>query len=107
MLNTEQFNEVITNLRELLDETNRALISEPLTGLIANNSAYMTRVAELEKENRKLKEEREELLLTNGKLFQKVTQEKEEIKKEEEPETKEEEIKVEDVINEKGEIING
>ena len=54
-------------------------------------------VANLTKDN-------EELLKVNGKLFQKIGFEKEETENDE-PKSEDEKIKLEDIINEKGELI--
>ena len=58
-------------------------------------------------QNKKLQEEKEELLKVNGRLYQKIGFDKveEETKNEIKQENNNTEIKVEDVINEKGEII--
>lgn len=106
MLNKEEFKKLIDNISDKLDETTTALISEEI---LATLSAYNNTYDEYEKQNidiNNLKNEKDELLKVNGKLFQKIgfdKEEKEETKKDEE--VKKEEIKIDDVINEKGEII--
>lgn len=105
MLSKEEFEKLINNLREKLDETTMALVSEEI---LATLSAYNNGYDEYEKligEVDKLKSEKEELLKVNGKLYQKIGFDKEE-EEEPMPETEEkEEVKIEDVIDEKGEII--
>ena len=105
MLSKEDFEKLINNLREKLDETTMALVSEEI---LATLSAYNNGYDEYEKlaqEVDKLKSEKEELLKVNGKLYQKIGFDKEE-EEEPMPETEEkEEVKIEDVIDEKGEII--
>ena len=106
MLSKEEFKKLIDNINDKLDETTTALISEEI---LATLSAYNNTYDEYEKQNidiNNLKNEKDELLKVNGKLFQKIgfdKEENEENKKDEE--VKKEEIKIEDVINEKGEII--
>lgn len=106
MLSKEEFEKLVDNLRAKLDETTVALVSEELIALM---SAYTTGFDEYSKsveEVETLKGEKEELLKVNGKLYQRIgfDEEKEEDKFEEEsPES--EEIKIEDVIDEKGELI--
>lgn len=106
MISKEEFESLVNNLREKLDETSSALVSEEL---LATISAYNTGYDEYQEsasEIEKLKNDKEELLKVNGKLYQKIG-----FDREEEPETKndgeeeKEEIKIEDVIDEKGEII--
>lgn len=106
MLSKEEFEQLINNLRDKLDETTVALVSEELLATISayNNGfdEYSKSVEEVEK----LKGEKEELLKVNGKLYQRIGFDKEEDPAEEkQEETAEEEIKIEDVIDEKGDLI--
>jgi hypothetical protein len=105
MISKEDFEKLIDNLRGKLDETTVALVSEEI---LATISAYNNGFDEYEKsieEVEKLKGEKEELLKVNGKLYQKIgfDKDEEDDKKDDEPD--EEEIKIEDVIDEKGELI--
>ena len=106
MLSKEEFEKLINNLRDKLDETTVALVSEEL---LATISAYNNGFDEYEKsveEVEKLKGEKEELLKVNGKLYQRIGFDKEEKEDNiEDNENEEEETKIEDVIDEKGELI--
>lgn len=105
MLSKEEFEKLINNTKEKLDETTGALVSEELLAIL---SAYNNGFDEYEKsfeEVEKLKGEKEELLKVNGKLYQKIGFDKEEEKEEEKEDDDKEEIKIEDVIDEKGELI--
>ena len=105
MLSKEEFEKLINNLRGKLDETTVALVSEEI---LATISAYNNGFDEYEKsieEVEKLKGEKEELLKVNGKLYQKIGFDKDEEEKEDDKKEDEEEIKIEDVIDEKGELI--
>lgn len=105
MISKEEFETLINNLRGKLDETSVALVSEEL---LATLSAFNNGYDEYEKsveEVEKLKSEKEELLKVNGKLYQKIGFDKEESSEPEEKEKETEEIKIEDVIDEKGELI--
>ena len=104
MLSKDDFEVLINNLLEKLDETTMALVSEEI---LATLSAYNNGFDEYEKsveEVEKLKSEKEELLKVNGKLYQQIGFDKEE-EKEEEKDDKSDEIKIEDVIDEKGDLI--
>ena len=107
MLSKEEFEKLINGLREKLDETTNALISDELLNIV---SVYTTAYDEYEsfkEETDKLKEEKDELLKVNGRLFQKIgfdKVEEEETDNVEDGES-EEELTVEDVIDEKGEMI--
>lgn len=106
MLSKEEFETLINNLREKLDETTSALVSEEI---LATLSAYNNGFDEYEKsveEVEKLKGEKEELLKVNGKLYQKIGFDKEDaIEEKNDDVNDEEEIKIEDVIDEKGDLI--
>ena len=105
MISKEDFEKLINNLREKLDETTSALVSEEILATISayNNGfdEYTKSVEEVEK----LKNEKEELLKVNGKLFQKIGFEKDEEESSTEENKEEvEEIKIEDIIDEKGDL---
>lgn len=107
MLSKEEFEKLINNLRGKLDETTVALVSEEI---LATISAYNNGFDEYEKsveEVEKLKSEKEELLKVNGKLYQRIGFDREDEKNDDkfEDEKDEEEIKIEDVIDEKGDLI--
>ena len=106
-MSKDEFAKIIDALKEKLDETTNALVSEELLAILsAYNTAVddnETSVAEIEK----LKGEKEELLKVNGKLYQKIGFDKEDEPNPEptEDEKEDEEIKIEDVIDEKGDLI--
>ena len=100
----EEFETLINSIKEKINETDSALISEDLLGIVSSYSNLKDEIDSLKEEKDKLEGEKEELLKVNGKLFQKVGFEKEEVK-EEIPEEDDEEIKLEDIIDEKGDMI--
>ena len=106
MLSKEEFEKLINNLRDKLDETTVALVSEEI---LATISAYNNGFDEYEKsveEVEKLKGEKEELLKVNGKLYQRIGFDREEKEDNiEDVKDEDEETKIEDVIDEKGELI--
>lgn len=107
MLSIEELKALIDKIKEGMDETQSALISEDLLSIVSNYQLASDRIKEIEEELEKLKADNEELLKVNGRLFQKIGFE-EDIKDEsaELPsEESEEEITVEDVIDEKGDLI--
>lgn len=107
MLSIEELKALIDKIKEGMDETQSALISEDLLSIVSNYQLASDRIKEVEEELEKLKADNEELLKVNGRLFQKIGFE-EDIKDEsaELPsEESEEEITVEDVIDEKGDLI--
>lgn len=105
-MSKDEFAKIIDALKEKLDETTNALVSEELLAILsAYNTAVddnETSVAEIEK----LKGEKEELLKVNGKLYQKIGFDKEDESDPEPTEDEEkEEISIDDVIDEKGDLI--
>lgn len=107
MLSNDDFNAIISSIRETIGDENSALISDNLTTLIANQTASTDNIATLQDENKKMKARNEELLLANGKLFQKLGSPLSESHQEEivKDEPEEKILDINDVINEKGEII--
>ena len=106
MLSKEEFEKLVNNLRDKLDETTTALVSEELLTLLSNYNNGFDEYTKSVEEANKLKGEKEELLKVNGKLYQRIGFDKEETIEENKDDTKdEEEIKIEDVIDEKGELI--
>lgn len=103
-MSKEEFENAINSLKEKLDETTQAMISEELIALMGAYNSLVDEKAEVEEEKAKLEGEKEELLKVNGKLFQKVGFDKED-EEEKVEEIEEEKIDVEDVIDEKGDII--
>lgn len=109
MLSKEDFEKLVNKIKDGLDETTSALISEDLLSVISNYNMAIDSIEETKTENEKLKADKDELLKVNGRLFQKIGFDKEDAEddgKKEEKEDDKEEIKIEDVIDEKGEIID-
>lgn len=104
MLSKEEFEQLINKIKEGLDETQSALISEDLLAIVSNYNNAVDSIEEMKTENEKLKSDKEELLKVNGKLFQKIGFEKEEEPEAEETKEEVEEIKIEDIIDEKGDL---
>lgn len=107
MTSKEDFEKLINNLRDKLDETTVALVSEELLALLSNYNNGFDEYTKSIEEVEKLKGEKEELLKVNGKLYQRIgfDDEKKDDKFNEDDSKEDEEIKIEDVIDEKGELI--
>ena len=106
MLSKEEFEKLINNLRDKLDETTVALVSEELLALLSNYNNGFDEYERSGEEVEKLKGEKEELLKVNGKLYQRIGFDREEKEDNiEDVKDEEEETKIEDVIDEKGELI--
>lgn len=106
MLTKEEFENLITNTRDKLDDKSKALVSEDMLGIMSNYNSLLTTLNDREDELKKLRQDNDELLKVNGRLFQQVGFEKE---KEEETlplnQKVEEKIGIDNLINEKGEMI--
>ena len=104
MLKKEEYETLINKIKDNIDDTQGALISEDLLSVVSNYNSALDEIDKINKENETLKKDKDELLKVNGKLFQKIGFEKEEEKptlvQDEQPE-----IKIEDIINDKGELI--
>lgn len=107
MLSIDELKVLIDKIKEGLDETTSALISEDLLSIVSTYQLALDEIAKKSEELEKLVADNEELLKVNGRLFQKIGFE-EDIKDESEElksEGEEEEITLEEVIDEKGELI--
>lgn len=106
MLTREELETLINSIKEKLDETTSALLTEDFLRLVTSYNLALTDIEEKASEIEKLSKDNEELLKVNGKLFQQIgfdkVEEKEENPIESEPE---EEITIDEVIDEKGELI--
>ena len=106
MLSKEEFEKLINNLRDKLDDTTGALVSEEILAAISAYNNGFDEYTKTTQEVEKLKGEKEELLKVNGKLYQRIGFDKEEEKEDNKIDDEEkEEIKIEDVIDEKGDLI--
>lgn len=105
MLTKEEFESLINSIKEKLDETTQALVSEDLLGVLSSYSNAVDEITSLGEKLSKMENDNAELLKVNGKLFQKIGFEKEEETPLEEEEKEEEEISIEEVVDEKGELI--
>lgn len=107
MANIDELKVLVDSIKEKLDETQSALISEDLLSIVSNYQLLFDELSKINDEISKLKADNEELLKVNGRLFQKIGFD-EDIKDESSElseENSEEEITVEEVIDEKGDII--
>lgn len=103
-MSKEELETLVNKIKDGLDETASALVSEDLLAIVSNYNLLVDQVAEKDVELAKLKEEKEELLKVNGRLFQKIGFDKEEAEEETAEDKAEEEIKIEDIIDEKGDL---
>ena len=104
MLNKEDFKNLITSIKEKLDDTTQALVSEELLNVLTNYNLAIDEINSKTQSITDLTKDNEELLKVNGKLFQKIGFQKDETETED-PKSEDEEIKLEEIINEKGELI--
>lgn len=106
MISYEELEKIVNGLKDKLDETTSALISDDLVNIISNYKLGIDEINELTENIKSLQSEKDELLKVNGKLFQKVGFENNEEKKDDDDDVEnDEEIDIDEVINEKGEII--
>lgn len=105
-MNYEELENVINKLKSELDETTVALISDDLLNIMSNYKNIIDERDSKDEEIEKLKSDKEELLKVNGKLFQKIGFENEEKDEEtKEREDEEDKVEIEDIIDEKGDMI--
>ena len=102
-MNKEEFETLINSIKEKVNETDSALISEDLLGVVGNYYSALDKIDEVTSLNEKLEKDNKDLIMANGRLFQKIGFQKEETKNTPINQDEEEEIRLEDIIDEKGE----
>lgn len=100
----EDLETLVTGIKDKVDEKSGAVISEDLLGIMSNYKSLEDGIKERDNEIKKLQADKDELLAVNGRLFQKIGFDKEESPVESQPQVKEE-MRIEEIINEKGELI--
>lgn len=105
MMSFEDFEGLINKIKDSLDETTSALLSEDLLSIVSNYKIGLDKIEEVSKDLEKIKSDKDELLKVNGKLFQQIGFDKPEENDVTPLENEEDEVKIEDVIDEKGELI--
>ena len=94
MISKEDFENLVNALREKLDETTSALVSEEVLAILADYNNGFDEYQNALDEVNKLKNEKEELLKVNGKLYQKIGFDKEEKEDDKNEDDNKEEIKI-------------
>lgn len=105
MITSEEFKKLVSSIKEKLDDTTQALVSEEMLNLITNYDLAIDEIATKSKKVEDLTKDNEDLLKVNGKLFQKIGFDKKDEEKNEEKDEENDSIKIEEIINEKGEMI--
>ena len=72
MLTKEDFKNLITSIKDKLDDTTQALVSEELLNVLTNYNLAVDEVESKSQSIANLTKDNEELLKVNGKLFQKI-----------------------------------
>ena len=105
----DKFNETIDHIKEKVGEENSALISDELIGLMTEHKSLTEQNNEKAKQIETLKSEKDDLVNVNAKLFRRLGFEDDQKTTFAEPnqtiEKESEEIKIGDIINDKGELI--
>ena len=105
MMSREDLEKVVNNIKSSIDETQSALISDDLVQII---TAYDSLIADNDKKDstiNQLRDDKDNLIKVNGKLFQQVGIRDSEKSKPEEFPKEDEVIDISDIINSKGELI--
>lgn len=105
----DKFNETIDHIKEKVGEENSALISDELISLMTEHKCLTEQDNDKAKQIETLKSEKDDLVNANAKLFRRLGFEDEQKTSFTTPDNTEkesvEEIKLGDIINQKGELI--
>ena len=110
MLTYEDFETLVNSIRDNLDDVTRANASENFITVLSNYKMALDDINSKLEEINKLTGEKEELLLVNGKLYQKVGMdlvEDDNTNDSTSSDSNEEDVSIEEIIDEKGDFING
>lgn len=106
-MNKEQFNELMNTIKKTLGDESSALISNELAQVMTIYPASLDEIEKLKAENEKIKTEKEDLIKVNGQLLQKIGFDEKPNESEIDTLDKSENtITYDDVIDEKGELID-
>lgn len=101
-----EFEKIQNSIKEKLGEENMAKISDDISTLMLDNNNMENSINSKNTEIQKLKEDKEQLVTTNGKLMQKISIETTEEKREREnPEEKKKKYSLANAFDEKGNFI--
>ena len=104
----DKFNETIDHIKEKVGEENSALISDELISLMTEHKSLTEQDNEKSKQIETLKSEKDDLVNANAKLFRRLgfeDEQKTNFTTPDETQPSVEEIKIGDIINQKGELI--
>lgn len=101
----EDLEALVTGIKDKVDEKSGAVISEDLLGIMSNYKTLEDGIAERDNEIKKLQADKDELLAVNGRLFQKIGFDKQQDPVVDAQPQLKEEMSINDIINEKGELI--
>lgn len=105
----DKFNETIDHIKEKVGEENSALISDELISLMTEHKCLTEQDNDKAKQIETLKSEKDDLVNANAKLFRRLGFEDEQktsfTTPDNTPQQSVEEIKLGDIINQKGELI--
>ena len=62
----EEFEELINSIKGKVNETDSALISEDLLGVVGNYYSALDKIDEVEARNEKLEKDNKDLIMANG-----------------------------------------
>lgn len=100
----DELKALVEKIKGNMSEESQALNSEDLLAVVSTYKTLLDELESIKAEMEKVKATNEELLVTNGKLFQKIGFEEEKVEEAVETAT-DEEISIEDIIDEKGDLI--
>ena len=105
----DKFNETINHIKEKVGEENSALISDELISLMTEHKSLTDQANEQTEQINTLKTEKDDLVNVNAKLFRRLGfEDKEEVTfnhSNNEQQSESTEIKIGDIINNKGDIL--
>lgn len=101
----EDFEKLINNMQEKLGKENSGLIADDIGTLITDNNSMLAEREKQENEINKLKQDKENLITTNGNLLQQISMGEDNTKKKEQKEEQPKKFSFKSCFDERGNFI--
>lgn len=98
------YEQLINNLRDKLDDSTKGKVSEDLLAIMGELRSQAATINDNNQSIEKLQNENSELLKTNGRLFQRIGFDKQQQQKDDSVESPQPTLSIDDIIDSKGNI---
>lgn len=105
-MDSEELKKLHTSIKKKLGDDGFAKISDDMATIVTGNKINLQSISEKDEELKQLRSENEDLVKTNGRLFQKIAVSEDETKEEKQKEEKTSTLRWDDAFDAKGNFIH-